>query len=79
MFDFIYDETVQIYFLWWDSFPEAPLGSLRQLCAGEWECCPQWQAHLRLGLEYRIIHAECKEEAARLWLTEERCDCGMGA
>jgi hypothetical protein len=70
MFDFIYDETGKAYHLWWDSFPEAALGTLREICIGEWECCPQWQAHFRLGLQYQVIHADSKEDAARVWLTE---------
>lgn len=74
MFEFIYDETEQGYHLWWDSFPEAQLGTMRELVCGEWECCPQWQAHFRLGLQYQIISAATKEEAALLWLTEVDCD-----
>lgn len=74
MFNFIFDETTGEYSLWWDSFPEARLGSMRLLCIGEWECCPQWQAHFRLGLPYRIIHADSKEEAAQIWLTEVSAD-----
>ena len=78
MFEFIYDETGGLYHLWWDSFPEAKLGSLRQLCMNEWECVPGWQAHLRLNLEYRIIHAEDKETAALYWLTEGQSVAGAG-
>ena len=74
MFDFIYEEKEQKYALWWDSFPDAPLGTIRQLCIGEWECCPQWQAHFRLGLQYRVIRADTKEDAARQWLTEVDCN-----
>jgi len=74
MFEFIYDETGGLYHLWWDSFPEAKLGSLRQLCMNEWECVPGWQAHLRLDLQYCLIHADSKEAAALLWLTK---DCGV--
>lgn len=70
MFSFIYDEEAGAYCLWWDGFPEAPLGTLRQICMGEWECCPRWQAHLRLDLQYRVIHADSKEKAALQWLTE---------
>lgn len=70
MFDFIYDETEGVYHLWWDGFPEAKLGYLRQLSPGKWECCAQWQAHFRLGLEYRVFKASSKEDAALLWLTE---------
>ena len=78
MFNFIYDETEGAYHLWWDGFPEAKLGTMRQLCMNEWECCPQWQAHFRLGLQYRVMHADSKEAAALLWLAEDYGIDGAG-
>lgn len=78
MFSFIYNADNESYGLWWDGFPEAMLGTMRQLCINEWECCPQWQAHFRLDLQYRTIHAEDKETAALHWLTEGQGIAGAG-
>lgn len=66
MFEFIYDDTEQEYSLWWEGF-EHKLGTLRESEQEVWECCPQWQAHNQLGLQYQIINAETKEDAARIW------------
>lgn len=67
MFKFIYDETEQEYSLWWDGF-EHKLGTLQEVEQERWKCCPQYQAHYQLGLKYREICAETKEEAAAIWL-----------
>jgi len=68
MFTFIFDATEEEYCLWWEGFPAARLGFMKELEAGKWKCCPQWQAHFQLGLQYSVIVAPTKEEAARLWL-----------
>ena len=69
MFTFIFDVAEEEYSLWWDGFPAARLGALKEFKPCMWKCCPQWQAHYRLGLQYVIIEAQTKEEVARLWLT----------
>ena len=78
MFQFIYDDAAKVYCLFWDGFPEAKLGTMRQLCMNEWECSPGWQAHLRLDLQYRVVHADCKEAAALQWLAESYGVEGVG-
>jgi hypothetical protein len=66
MFEFIYDENERQYGFWWSGF-EHMLGTLQEIEQETWICCPQHQAHFQLGLQYQVIHAETKEDAAAIW------------